>query len=203
MKAIFLDRDGTLNKDINYLTKKEEIVIFSGVKKALKIFKKLGFLNIIITNQSVVAHGLLTIDELEEIHNEFRRLLSDGGRSLIDDIFYSPYHIDGIVEKYKVDSIYRKPATGMILDAQLKYNINLKESWLIGDSLKDMQCAENAGLRKILVLTGYGKQDLKECESQNIKIDYVAKSLLDAAKFIKKESKNIKENITQQSEGNN
>ncbi len=200
MKAIFLDRDGTINKDINYLTKIEEIKIFPGVKKALKIFKKLGFLNIIITNQSVVAHGLLTVEELEKIHDEFKRLLSENDTSLIDDIFYSPYHIDGIVEEFRVDSIYRKPATGMILDAQLKYDINLEESYLIGDSIKDMQCAENAGLKKILVLTGYGKQDLKECESQNIKIDYVAKNLVDAAKFIKKEIKKIKDKPIQESE---
>ncbi|MCX7833705.1 MAG: HAD family hydrolase [Ignavibacteria bacterium] len=203
MKAIFLDRDGTLNKDINYLTRKEEIDIFPGVKKALKMFKKLGFLNIVITNQSVVAHGLLTIEELEEIHNEFRRLLTYGGKSLIDDIFYSPYHIDGIVEEFKVDSIYRKPGTGMILDAQLKYDIDLNESWLIGDSLKDMQCAENAGLKKILVLTGYGKQDLKECEANNLKIDYVAKNLIDAAKYVKKQYKKIKEFSTQQLEEKN
>lgn len=200
MKAIFLDRDGTLNKDINYLTKKEEIIIFPGVKKALKIFKKLGFLNIITTNQSVVAHGLLTLEELEDIHNEFKRLLTVNNECLIDDIFYSPYHIDGIVEEFRVESIYRKPATGMILEAQTKYNISLQESYLIGDSLKDMQCAENAGLKKILVLTGYGKQDLKECEERNIKIDYVAKNLLEAAKFVKKETKKLKSTTKQNTE---
>ena len=105
---------------------------------------------------------------------------------LLNDIFYSPFHRDGVIKKYSKESFYRKPGTGLILKASIIYNINLDKSFFIGDSLVDMQCAENMKLNKILVLTGYGKKALAECKKNKIKIDYVASDLLDASKFIKK-----------------
>lgn len=185
-KAIFLDRDGTINTEVNYLDSKEKIQILPGTITALKKFKDLGFLNIIITNQSGIARGILTEEELQNIHDEFRVLLKNDGTHLIDDIFYSPYHIDGIIDGYNIDSDDRKPNTGMILKASSKYNIELPESYFIGDSFTDMKCAANAGLRKILVKTGYGKDDYKKCIDAKIDPDFFAEDLLDASVFIEK-----------------
>lgn len=183
-KAIFLDRDGTINEEVNFLNKIDQIKFFPDTIAALQKFKTLGFLNIIITNQSGLARGLFTDNDLKIIHDEFKRLLKVNNENLIDDIFYSPFHKEGKIEKYKVDSEDRKPRIGMILKAQTKYGIILEESFLIGDSLTDMKCAKNAGLKKILVGTGYGSDDFEKCKSENIDVEYYAKDLYDASKFI-------------------
>ncbi len=187
-KAIFLDRDGTINEEVNYLRKISDIKFFPDTPEALQKFKDLGFINIIITNQSGIARGYLSESDLKKIHKKFRSLLVsdlDGGE-LINDIFYSPHHVSGIIEEYKTDSDDRKPNTGMIRKAQEKYDINLKESFFIGDSFTDMKCAENAGLKKILVKTGYGINDYQKCKDENIDIDYYAEDLLDASGFVEK-----------------
>ncbi|HWQ80682.1 MAG TPA: HAD-IIIA family hydrolase [Ignavibacteria bacterium] len=185
-KAIFLDRDGTLNSDVGYLSRKEDIEILPGAAGALAAFKELGFLNIIITNQSGVARGLLTENELKSIHDEFLRILNSGGRNLIDDIFYSPFYENGIVEKYSIPHDTRKPGTGMIDAAVKKYNIDLNESFFIGDSLVDMQCAQNAGVKKILVLTGYGDKTLETCKQEKIPLECVSENLAETVDFIRK-----------------
>jgi D,D-heptose 1,7-bisphosphate phosphatase len=185
-RAIFLDRDGTINKEVDYLTKPEQIVLIKGAKKALLTFKELGFLNIVITNQSAVARGFLTEKKLFEIHSRFLELLTHNADTLVEDIFYCPFHKEGIVKEFSKDSFNRKPNPGLILKAAIRYNIDLRKSYLIGDSYTDMKCAENSGLKKILVLTGYGKDALLQCTEENIKIDCVVNDLLDASKFIKK-----------------
>jgi D-glycero-D-manno-heptose 1,7-bisphosphate phosphatase len=185
-KAIFLDRDGTINKEVNYLTDKKDIEILDGVIEALANFKKKGYLNIIITNQSAVARGLLTIEQLTEIHDEFLKIITLNGTPLIDDIFFSPYHTEGVIEEFKIDSDDRKPGIGMIKKAAEKYYIDLNSSFLIGDSYVDMKCAGNAGLKKIMVLTGYGKNELIKCKKENIFIEYVANNFFDVQNYILK-----------------
>lgn len=183
-KAVFFDRDGTINKEVNYLTKTEDIEFLPGLIEALEMLKESGFLNIIITNQSAVARGFISIDELESIHNEILNRINKKGKILIDDIFYSPYHIDGIVEKYKVEHRDRKPNIGLIEKAAAKYNINLKNSFFVGDSYTDMKCAFNANLRKVMMMSGYGKRDIKKCLDENIFIESFAYNLTEAASFI-------------------
>ena len=186
-KAIFLDRDGTINEEVNYLKRPEEIRLYPNTIKALRNFKDSGFLNIIITNQSGIARGYFTEEDLSIIHIEFRKLLTDDidGKELIDDIFYSPFHAEGIIERYKMNSEDRKPNTGMIRKALTKHNIDITESYFIGDSFTDMLCAENAGLKKILVETGYGGNDLSKCRSEKIEIEYIAKDLYDASQYLR------------------
>jgi histidinol phosphatase-like enzyme len=130
-----------------------------------------------------------TEEDLDNIHKELKKNLRYKDIELIDDIFYSPYHIEGIIEKFKIDSADRKPNIGMILSASAKYNINLSESFFIGDSYADMKCAENAGLKKILVKTGYGSETLLKCEKDNVHIDFVAEDLNEASDFITKQTK--------------
>ncbi len=185
-KAIFLDRDGTINKEVDYLTKPEQIVLIPGAKRALQTFKELGFLNIVITNQSAIARGFLTEKKLFEIHSKFLNLLTFRSKPLIYDIFYCPYHKDGIIENYAQESFNRKPNPGLILKSAIKYNIDLSKSFLIGDSYTDMKCAEIAGLKKILVLTGYGEETLVKCIKENLKIECVVNDIFEASKFITK-----------------
>lgn len=183
-KAIFLDRDGTIIEDVAYLKRIEDIKVIPGAIEALQKFHELGFLNIIVTNQSGVAKGYLTEKYLCEIHNELKLLFGDKDSTLIDDIFYSPDHPDGIIEKYKKISTDRKPDTGMIINAQNKHNMDLQNSYFIGDSYTDMKCAENAGIKRIFVLTGKREEELTRCKEENIKIEYIAKDILEASKFI-------------------
>jgi len=185
-KAVFLDRDGTINEDVNYLTSKEDLVIFPQAKDALFKLKSLGFLNIVITNQSGIARGYLTEKTLREIHEEMDRVLSKDGKRLIDEYYYSPYHIDGVVPEFSKKSEDRKPGIGMIEKAIKKYDIDIKESFLVGDSLVDMKSAEKAGIRKILVKSGYGTKTHNECINEGITIDYYADDLEDASNYIEK-----------------
>ena len=185
-RAIFLDRDGTINEEVNYLKRPEDIRLYPNTFKALRNFKDSGFLNIIITNQSGIARGYFTEEDLNNIHSELKKLLTDKvGTELIDDIYYSPFHEDGIVEKYRKRSDDRKPNIGMIRKAKAGHGIDLKESYFIGDSFTDMLCAENAGLKKILVETGYGTKDILKCRTESIKLEYVASDLYDASEYIK------------------
>jgi len=183
-KAIFLDRDGTINYDVGYLSKIKDIIIFEGVISSLKSFKESGFLNLIITNQSGVARGYFTETDLNKLHEEFKNLLCSNGLELIDDIFFSPFHIEGRIQEYTKESNTRKPGIGMIEEAAKKYYIDLSKSYFIGDSLADMQCAENAGIKKVLVKTGYGLSTIEKCREKNIKIDFIANGLFDASEYI-------------------
>ncbi len=187
-KAVFLDRDGTLNEEVSYLTRTEDLKVFDFTSAALNIFKNLGFLNIIITNQSGVARGFLSEDDLNEIHSELLKRLTVEGNCLIDGVYYSPFHPDGTVENYRINSPDRKPGTGMIQKAQTDFGIDISESYFIGDSLTDMQCAANSGLKSIMVATGYGAADYGKCLELGITPDFYANDLLEASEFIQSET---------------
>jgi D-glycero-D-manno-heptose 1,7-bisphosphate phosphatase len=111
--------------------------------------------------------------------------ITNSETKLIDDIYYSPYHTEGVIEKYRIESDLRKPRIGMILKAREEHSIDLNSSFFIGDTFTDMKTAQNAGLKKILVLTGYGQRDLQKCLDENVPVDYIAKDLLDASNYIK------------------
>ncbi len=188
-KAVFLDRDGTINNEVDYLSSISDILIFDGVISSLKKLKDQGFLNLIITNQSGIARGYFTESDLQSIHEEFNKQLNHQGTALIDEFFYSPYHVDGIIKEYTKECNTRKPGTGMIEQAVKKYNVDIENSFFIGDSLVDMQCALNAGLKKILVKTGYGLQTFEQCKEKNIFIDCFADTFQDAVNFIISQNK--------------
>lgn len=183
-KAIFLDRDGTINYDVGYLSQIKDISIFDGVIPSLKSFKEAGFLNLIITNQSGIARGFFNKSDLFILHDEFKRLLTVNDLQLIDDIFYSPFHIEGKIPEFTKNCNSRKPGTGMIDEAVIKYNIDLSKSYFIGDSIVDMQCADYAGLKKILVKTGYGLNTIEKCKEINIRIDFIAEGIAEASGYI-------------------
>lgn len=192
-KALFLDRDGTILCEIEgdspetlgYLTSVKQVKLIEGAADALSLSSSIGFKNIIITNQSAIARGMLTETELNEIHNKMKELLKEQNpAAVVDDLFYSPYFKDGSIEKYSIESPTRKPDIGMIIEAQKKHDIDLNSSYMIGDSYTDMTCGINAGIRNLLVLTGYGKIAYKKCLDENLKIDFIASNLLEAVQHI-------------------
>lgn len=149
-KAIFLDRDGTINKYVGFLTDINEFELLDGVTEAIKMINESGYLAIVVTNQPVIARGEVSVEELQEIHNKMETLLGQSG-AYIDDIFYCPHHphkgYEGERPEYKIECECRKPKPGMLFAAAEKYNIDLSESWMIGDGENDIEAGKNAGCK--------------------------------------------------------
>ena len=155
-KAIFLDRDGTINKHIGFLRKREELELLPGAAEAIKHINESGYLAIVVTNQPVIARGEVTVPELNLIHDKMETLLGCEG-AYIDGLYYCPHHPDkgfeGEVEALKIDCDCRKPKPGLILRAAKDFNIDLCNSWMIGDDGRDIVCGKNAGCRTALIGT--------------------------------------------------
>lgn len=181
--AIFLDRDGTINKLDNFIYRAEDFELEEGVIEAIGSINSSGLLAIVITNQPSVARGLCDISDIDYIHKKLKTLLGKEG-VFLDDIFYCPHHPDkGFPEEnplYKVDCECRKPKTGMIELAKEKFNIDLSSSYMVGDSSMDIELAKRAGLKSVLVMTGLSGTDNK----YDAKPDYTAKNLYEAVQKI-------------------
>jgi D,D-heptose 1,7-bisphosphate phosphatase len=185
-RAIFLDRDGVISPDdFGYLSNPEEYHLYPYTIEALKIFKELNFLLFVVTNQSGIARGYFTIDDLEKVLAKMRSLLSTGGIEL-DGVYYSPYYKDGIVPPYNIDHIDRKPGIGMFKKAYSEFHFQIEGSWMIGDRISDLGFGRNAHLKNILLLTGNGEKDfMKILETDDLRPDFVCENLLTAAKLIR------------------
>lgn len=187
-RAIFLDRDGTMNVSKGFISNADDLELIPGTIEAIKAINKSGALAIVITNQPVIARGECSFEELHNIHNKLKTLLGEKG-AFVDDIFYCPHHPDkgfeGEVPELKFDCECRKPKTGMINEAVKKYNIDLSKSYMVGDSTMDLELARNAGVKSVLVDTGFAGNDGKYDRSCDIE----AKDLLDAVEKIIKDMK--------------
>ena len=163
-KAIFLDRDGTLNRYVGFLTNIDDMELIDGAAEAVRLINESGYLAIVVTNQPVIARGDISEEELQEIHNKMETLLGHEG-AYVDDIFYCPHHpdsgYDGERKEYKKDCACRKPKPGMLLQAAEKYHIDLQQSWMIGDSENDMEAGRAAGCR--VAYLGKAKTDETPC----------------------------------------
>ncbi|HUW17948.1 MAG TPA: HAD-IIIA family hydrolase [Sedimentisphaerales bacterium] len=149
-KAIFLDRDDTLIEDPGYINHPDQVKLLDGVAEALIELKTLGYMLIVATNQSAVARGIVTEKVLGEIHDRLKELLAEKG-AYLDQIYYCPYHPDGAVAKYRKESDWRKPNPGMLLAAAGEMDIDLGQSWLIGNGSRDIDAGLRAGCKTILV----------------------------------------------------
>ncbi len=153
-KAIFLDRDGTINKYIGFLRDINEFELLPKASEAIRKINESEYLAIVVSNQPVIARGELTVEGLDEIHNKMETLLGKDG-AYVDDIFYCPHHpdrgFDGEVMELKIVCGCRKPKPGMLLQAAEKYNIDLAQSWMIGDSERDILAGKSAGCKTILL----------------------------------------------------
>jgi histidinol-phosphate phosphatase family protein len=184
-RAIFLDRDGTLIPDRDCLRRAEDLELLPGVAEAIHQLNLAGWRTIVVTNQPVVAKGWCSEAELQNIHNKLESLL---GRehAFLDRIYFCPHHPEkgfpGERPELKINCECRKPKTGMIQRAVEELNVDLAQSWLIGDTTTDIQTARNAGLRSILLQTGYGGADARHAVTP----DHVAPDLLAAVQLILK-----------------
>lgn len=156
-KAIFLDRDGTINVMKGFLTKAEDFELIEGVTDAIKMINKSGFLAIVVSNQPVIARGECTFEELENIHNKMETELGKAG-AFVDAIYYCPHHpdkgFDGERIEYKGECLCRKPKPGLLFQAAQEWNIDLELSYMIGDSERDVEAGKNAGLKASFKIEG-------------------------------------------------
>lgn len=162
-KAIFLDRDGTINKYVGFLRDEKEFELLDGVADAIKAINNSGYLCIVVTNQPVIARGEVTTDELEIIHHKMETLLGYEG-AYIDGLYFCPHHphkgYEGEIAELKFDCECRKPKPGMLLQAAKDFNIDLLESFMVGDSENDIQAGKAAGCRTVLIGEGDYGQDI-------------------------------------------
>lgn len=162
-KAIFLDRDGTINKYVGFLRDINDFELIDGVAEAIKEINRSGYLAVVVTNQPVIARGEVTYEELNEIHNKMETLLGKQG-AYLDAIYYCPHHpdsgFDGEVKELKLDCDCRKPKPGLLLKAAEELNIDLSQSWMIGDSKNDIMAGKNAGCKTALIGNEDYKQDI-------------------------------------------
>jgi D-glycero-D-manno-heptose 1,7-bisphosphate phosphatase len=169
--AVFLDRDGTLIEEVNYLSRVEDLRIFPYSAEAIRLLKNLGFLIVVITNQSGIGRGVYDEAAMGGIHTKIQEDLN----GVIDAFYFCPHMPDG-------GCSCRKPNIGMIEAACRDHSINMEASWMIGDKDIDVEAGRNAGLLTILVLTGYGLEHQKLLKMQP---DFISRDLLEAAYRIK------------------
>ena len=180
-RAIFLDRDGTINKYVGFLREKEQFELLPGVSEAIKLINFSGYLAIVVTNQPVIARGEVTVEELNTIHEKMETELGRQG-AYVDGLYYCPHHPDkgfeGEVVEFKIDCDCRKPKPGMLVRAGQDFNIDLKNSWMVGDGKNDVKAGQAAGCKTVLIKNSDQDEDYGA--------DIVVDSLLEAVEKIVK-----------------
>jgi D-glycero-D-manno-heptose 1,7-bisphosphate phosphatase len=161
VKAVFLDRDGTLIVERGYITVPEGVELIPGAAEAVTRLRDAGWKVFVVTNQGCVAKGMITEDELGLIHFRMVSLLAEAGAE-VDGVYYCPHHPDGEQIQYSVECDCRKPRPGLLERAAGEHDVDLGESVMIGDSLRDLEAGRAAGARGVLVLTGKGSQTAAE-----------------------------------------
>jgi len=151
-KALFTDRDGIINVDKHYVFKKEDFIFIDGIIEILMHFQHMGYLLIIITNQSGIARGYYTESEFHTLTEWMIQRFAQAGIN-ITKVYFSPYHLEHGIGKYKKDSFCRKPNPGMILTAREEFNIDLEQSMLVGDRESDIEAGLNAGIKTNILLS--------------------------------------------------
>ena len=181
--AVFLDRDGTLNAEVNYLSSPDQLELLSGAAEAVRRINRAGILAIGVTNQPVLARGGLTTEGLKSIHARLDVLLGEKG-AYLDRMYVCPHHPDkgfpGEIPELKMECLCRKPQTGLFDLAVQELNISRRDSWMVGDTTSDILAGKRAGLRTILVRTGYSGRDFK----YDVEADFVANDLAGALEWI-------------------
>lgn len=185
-KAIFLDRDDTLIEDPGYINHPDQVKLLDGIAEALIELKALGYKLIVVTNQSAVARGIVTEKVLGEIHSRLKQLLAEQG-AFLDKIYYCPYHPDAVVPKYRQESDFRKPNPGMLLKAADEMDIDLSQSWCIGNSSRDVEAGRRAGCKTIQVdMPSHQKQSDSGLSLAGVTADHKAVNIKEAVNIIKK-----------------
>ncbi len=183
-KAVFLDRDGTINEEVGYLDSLEQLRIFPAAFDAVRMINEAGMKVVVVTNQSGVARGFFDEDFVNSVHARINEIFREKG-AFIDRFYYCPHHPTEGVGRYRISCDCRKPAPGMLIRASEELDIDLSSSYVVGDMAKDIEVANNVGARGILVRTGYGKNVV----TSDIKPAFIAEDILAAAEWIMKDQK--------------
>lgn len=175
-KAIFLDRDGTINKYVGFLRDIKDFELIDGVAEAIRLINESGYLAIVATNQPVIARGEVKVSQLQDIHNKMETLLGVAG-AYIDALYYCPHHprkgYEGEIPELKIDCECRKPKPGLLLRASSDFNIRLEDSWMIGDGENDVKAGKAAGCKTALI----GSDDYGQDVTGNSLLEIVKKIL--------------------------
>jgi len=182
--AVFLDRDGTITVERGHVTRPEDLALIEGAAGAVRALNDAGVLAVVVSNQSGVARGLMTEADLETIHGELERLLREQGGARLDAAYYCPNYAEGADERYTKDLACRKPETGMIERAVRERRIDLPASYVVGDSLTDVELAQRAGIPGVLVMTGKGEAELAVAKGRGLRVAHSAPDLAAAVRWI-------------------
>ncbi len=188
-KAVFLDRDGTLNKDVGYPNSFDAIEVYPYSYEAVRKINRSGFLAVVVTNQSGIGRGLIEEKNLIEIHLKMRELF-DTNNAQLDAFYYCPHYINSQDPGYRKDCVCRKPNPGMALKAAEDLSIQLKGSYMVGDKVEDIEFGLNFDAVPVLLLTGHGQKALRKLEEKGIQPAHVAKDLKEAVDWILKKEEN-------------
>ena len=180
--AVFLDRDGTVVREVEYLRSPQELRLLPRAGEAIRRLNEAGFAVVVVTNQSGIARGLLTEHDLEEIHTVLRRRLARRGARL-EAIYWCPHHPEAARPEYRRRCRCRKPAPGMLLRAGRELDLDLAQCYAIGDSERDVEAGQRAGCRTVLVRTGYGAKTEARLGA-GLAADHVADDLPGAVEWI-------------------
>jgi D-glycero-D-manno-heptose 1,7-bisphosphate phosphatase len=182
--AVFIDRDGTINEQRGYINHLSRFELLPGVSDAVKLLNKNNFFAIIVTNQSGVARGYYPVSLVHQIHELMTKSLEREGAT-IDGIFYCPHHPRGIVPEFTADCDCRKPKTGLVNQALKAFEIDMSNSYVVGDRYVDIELAIRLNLKGVLVKTGYGLGEVEYIiPKMPGKPNHVAEDLMDAVKWI-------------------
>jgi len=185
-RAVFLDRDGTLIEEVNYLARIDQVRLVDGSIEALRLARSAGLATVLVTNQSAIGRAFLRESELEEIHAHLGALLESAGARL-DGIYFCPHHPEAILDEYRRVCPCRKPNVGMLLRAAEDLGVELEGSLMVGDRFHDVEAGRRAGCRTVLVETGYGADEWRSRKPTDPQPDHVAANLLEAVRWYLRE----------------
>jgi len=180
--AVFLDRDGTLNKEVGYLDHLDRFELYPWAIDAVRLLNRAGFVVVVVTNQAGVARGLLSEKFLGDLHQHMTDIFSVGGAK-IDRIYYCPHHPEAPVEAYRFHCDCRKPNPGMVRQAERELSLDLVRSFVVGDRWCDVQLAQAVGAKGILVRTGYGASEVGS-PPEGVSVAAVRSNLMEAVGWI-------------------
>ena len=182
--AVIMDRDGTLCEEVGYISHLDRVRLLQGSAEAVRRANQAGFQTVVVSNQSGVARGYSSLALVEEVHDRIRQLLAEAGARL-DGIYYCPHHPQAERIEFREECACRKPRPGMLLRAKEEMGIDLGASYVIGDSYRDVEAGHRVGSTTILVLTGYGKEELAHGSSHwPIQPHHIALDLLEAVDWL-------------------
>ncbi len=193
-RAVFLDRDGTINRDVGYPNSYDQIEIFPYSFEAVRKINESGLLAVIVTNQSGIGRGLIDEKNLKEIHEKMAATFAEHN-ARFDGIYYCPHYLSSSIPAYRKDCRCRKPFPGMALQAAADLDIDTEQSYMIGDKVEDIEFGLNIKAQPILLLTGFGRKSLIKLKDNNIKPVHVAPNLLGAVDWILKNENPATKNV--------